>query len=208
MTGSEQKKKKTCFFSVITRETREGWPQLTVGTEANGDSRSTNDRDPSFWLVRWAHLCRYNRFLSSLGCSSRASTKYFFPHRTLFQFIFPISQQPEQAVVPGRLSPNVCLCSLWPSRPVRNGLRSLLISNLSQSSHSFFSVSLVFLRWKCRPLFTSSVHFLSPIYHNSRHYNSAWKYFVDIKSKAWLNLFGNTSMENCLQSKKLMRVKY
>ncbi len=29
------------------------------------------------------------RHLSCLGCSCRPSTKYFFPHRTLFQFICP-----------------------------------------------------------------------------------------------------------------------
>ncbi len=30
------------------RETREGWPLLTVEAEVNGDSRSTNERGPSF----------------------------------------------------------------------------------------------------------------------------------------------------------------
>jgi hypothetical protein len=38
-------KKKTMFFAVVgmgsTRETREGWPLMTVDTEANGDSGST-----------------------------------------------------------------------------------------------------------------------------------------------------------------------
>jgi len=29
------------------RETREGWPLLTVETEVNGDSESTNERGPS-----------------------------------------------------------------------------------------------------------------------------------------------------------------
>jgi hypothetical protein len=31
----------------VARETREGWPPLTVETEANGDSRSTFKRGPS-----------------------------------------------------------------------------------------------------------------------------------------------------------------
>ncbi len=31
----------------VTRETREGWPLLTVETEVNGDSKSTNERVPS-----------------------------------------------------------------------------------------------------------------------------------------------------------------
>ncbi len=61
-----------------TRETREGRPLLTVETEANGDSKSTNERGPS--LVGLLGLsCRYKRFLSCLGCySSRPRTKYFF----------------------------------------------------------------------------------------------------------------------------------
>ncbi len=32
---------------VLTRETREGLPLLTVETEINGDSKSTNERGPS-----------------------------------------------------------------------------------------------------------------------------------------------------------------
>jgi hypothetical protein len=31
----------------------------------------------------------YKRFLSCLVCSSRPSTKYYFPHHTLFHFICP-----------------------------------------------------------------------------------------------------------------------
>ncbi len=30
-----------------TRETREGWPLLTVETKVNGDSKSRNERTPS-----------------------------------------------------------------------------------------------------------------------------------------------------------------
>ncbi len=43
------------------RETREGWPLLTVETEANGDSMSTRVLP---WLVRWAR---------------RAGTRYVCP---------------------------------------------------------------------------------------------------------------------------------
>ncbi len=45
---------------VRIRETREGWPLLTVETEANGDSKSTYgcSSDSS---------CRYNIFLSCFG---------------------------------------------------------------------------------------------------------------------------------------------
>ncbi len=52
--------------------------------------------------------------MSCLGCSSRPKTKYFFPHRTLFQFICPHSPSPTklgtgQAAVLGRLSCSMCL---------------------------------------------------------------------------------------------------
>jgi hypothetical protein len=61
---------------------------MTVETEANWDSKSTNEGGLS--LVGSLDLsCQYKRFVSCLGCSSRPSTKYFFPHRTLFQFICP-----------------------------------------------------------------------------------------------------------------------
>ncbi len=33
--------------------------------------------------------CWYKKFLSCLGCSSRPSTEYFFPHRTIVHFICP-----------------------------------------------------------------------------------------------------------------------
>jgi hypothetical protein len=34
------------FSLVVTRETREGWPLLTVVTEAIGDLKGTNERRP------------------------------------------------------------------------------------------------------------------------------------------------------------------
>ncbi len=53
-----------------------------------GDSKSTNARGPS--LVGSLGLSgQYWRFLSGLSGSSRPSTKYFFPRRTLFLFICP-----------------------------------------------------------------------------------------------------------------------
>jgi hypothetical protein len=88
----------------MLNESREGWPLLTVETELNGDSKSTNERGPS--LVSSLGLsCRYKRFLFCLGCSSRPSTKYFsssFVH--YFNSFFLIAQQAEQAVVLGRLA--------------------------------------------------------------------------------------------------------
>ncbi len=71
-----------------TRETREGWPLLTVETEVNVDSKSSNERSPS--LVGSLGLsCRYKRLLSCLGCSVQLSRNIFLlnlcvyigPHR-------------------------------------------------------------------------------------------------------------------------------
>jgi hypothetical protein len=53
-----------CTYHIdITREIREGWPLLIVETEANGDSKSTNERAPSL--------------VGSLGSSSRPYTRFF-----------------------------------------------------------------------------------------------------------------------------------
>ncbi len=65
---------------------RERWLLLAVETEVNGDSGSTDERDPS--LVGSLGLsCPYKRFLSYLGSSRPGSN--ILPHRTLFQFICP-----------------------------------------------------------------------------------------------------------------------
>jgi hypothetical protein len=54
-----------------------GMALLTVETEVSGDSKSTNESGTS--LVGSLGLsCSHKRFLFSLGCSSRPSTKYFF----------------------------------------------------------------------------------------------------------------------------------
>jgi hypothetical protein len=96
-------------ISLKIRETGEGRTPLTVETEVNGDSKSTNERCLS--LVGSLGLsCRYKRFLSCLGCSnSRPRTKYFFPHRTLLQSFVPIAQQAGQAVELGRLPFILCV---------------------------------------------------------------------------------------------------
>jgi hypothetical protein len=48
---------------VVARDTREGWPLLTVETEANGDSTSTYERVLS-WLVHWASYFLPKKYLS------------------------------------------------------------------------------------------------------------------------------------------------
>jgi hypothetical protein len=67
---------------VVRLREREGWPLLTVETEANGDSKSTNERG---WLI--GLFVPIQEIFFCLSCSSRSSTKYCFPHRTLFQLI-------------------------------------------------------------------------------------------------------------------------
>jgi hypothetical protein len=77
-----------------TREIGDGWPLLTVETVVNGNSKRTNERGPflvgSLGLSYW-----YKRILFCLDCSSRLSTKYFFPHSTLFQ---QLSSSPSKLV--------------------------------------------------------------------------------------------------------------
>jgi hypothetical protein len=63
--GTALGSKPTIPFAMVTSQReREGWPLLTVETEVNGDSKSTNDRDPSL-VGCW------------FGWTHRASTKIF-----------------------------------------------------------------------------------------------------------------------------------
>ncbi len=67
----------SAFKSPLFYPSSQGWPLLTVETEVNGDSKSKNEGCPC--LVGSSGLsCRCKRFLISLGCSSRPSTKYIF----------------------------------------------------------------------------------------------------------------------------------
>ncbi len=72
---------------VLLRDTR-GLVRLTVDPKVNGDSRSTNERDPSFG-GSLGLSCQYKRISFCLGCPSWPSTKYFLLHRTLFEFFCP-----------------------------------------------------------------------------------------------------------------------
>ncbi len=107
----------------MSRESREGWACWLLKQRLNGDSKSTNERSPS--LVGSLGLsCRYKGPLFCLGCSSRPSTKYFFPPpHTISNPLSLINQQAGQAVVVGRLSLCICLC-LYPQchtvKKVRN----------------------------------------------------------------------------------------
>jgi hypothetical protein len=93
------------------RETREGWPLLTVETQVNGGSKRTNERVP-FLVDSLGLSCRYKIFMFCLGCSSRPSRKYFFLTIHYFSYFVPITQQAGQTALLGRLSLSVCLLSL------------------------------------------------------------------------------------------------
>ncbi len=86
--GMEYPSYSELLWELFPERLERGWPLLTVETEMHGDSKRTNERGLS-WLVCWAcpAVCRYKRFLFCLGFSSQPSTKDFFPHRTLFQFL-------------------------------------------------------------------------------------------------------------------------
>jgi hypothetical protein len=80
------------FKGIWPRETREGWPLLTVETEVDENSKGTNERG-TFMVGSLGLSCRYKKFLLRLGCTSRPSTKYFFPHYTHFNSFVPLVQQ-------------------------------------------------------------------------------------------------------------------
>ncbi len=69
-------------------------PPPTIETEANGNRRSIYER-----LFRWDHCAGTKRFFPALA-------GLIGPVPTLFHFICPLAQQ---AVVPDRLSLNMCL---------------------------------------------------------------------------------------------------
>jgi hypothetical protein len=54
---------------------RKVWPLMTVETEANGNSWSTNERVP-FLAGSLGLSFRYKRFLSCLGCSFQPNINF------------------------------------------------------------------------------------------------------------------------------------
>jgi hypothetical protein len=58
----EQQSKNKVVVVNYCRETRDGWPLLTVETEVDGDSKSTNERGSSL-----GSLCRYKRLYPALA---------------------------------------------------------------------------------------------------------------------------------------------
>jgi hypothetical protein len=84
----------------ITRETREGWPLLTVETEVNGDYKLEGS------FIGWfgGLVVPLQEFVFCLGCSSRPVQNFFFLPIQYFNFFVSIDQQARQAALLGRLS--------------------------------------------------------------------------------------------------------
>ncbi len=82
---------------------------LTVETEANRDSKSTNERGPS---LIGSLSCRAGTidFCSALSALVGPEQYMFFLTVHYFNFFVPIAQQAGQAIVRGRLPSGVCIC--------------------------------------------------------------------------------------------------
>jgi hypothetical protein len=94
-----------CYHLLLTLERLErDDPCGLLELEVNGDSRITNERDPSL-----VGSCQYKRFLFCLCCSSRPRTKYFFLHRP-YTISVPLSPSPSKLDrQAGHLSLSMCL---------------------------------------------------------------------------------------------------
>ncbi len=84
-----------------------GGPCWLFETDTNGVSKSTNVRGFSL-VASLGSSCRYKRFLSCLGCTSRPVHNIFFLPVHYFNAFVSIAQQVGQAGVQGRLSLNMC----------------------------------------------------------------------------------------------------
>ncbi len=76
------------------RETREGWPLLTVETYVNGYSKRTNEREPFPWLVRWACRAGTRDFCSALAAIAGPDPNIFFS--SPYTVSVPLSQSPSK----------------------------------------------------------------------------------------------------------------
>ncbi len=78
---------------VIPKETREGWPLLTVETEVNGDSKRTNEKGPFFvgllYLSYRTAKTQYWKFETDITRKGIAQPQSQFPHSSVCeQFIY------------------------------------------------------------------------------------------------------------------------
>jgi hypothetical protein len=86
----------------VSRETREGWPLLTVETEVKRESKRTNERGP--------FLVGTREFRYALAALVGPVQNIFFLSVHCFNYFVPIAEQAGQAAVLGRLSLSMCLC--------------------------------------------------------------------------------------------------
>ncbi len=93
------------------RDYREGWPLLTVETEVIGTQRVQLKRVLP-WVVHWACRAVTRDFCSALAVLVGPVQNIFFLTVHYFNSFVPIAQQAGQAAVLGRLSLNMCLCSV------------------------------------------------------------------------------------------------
>ncbi len=88
---------------MLSRETREGWPLVTVelDTEANGDSWSIYERVPSLVgsLGTWSHRAGTIGFGPALAALVSSGQNIVFLTARFFTLLVPIPQQSGQAVV-------------------------------------------------------------------------------------------------------------
>jgi hypothetical protein len=80
------------------------WPLRNVETGVNGDSKSTNERGPSFF-VRLACRVPPVQEIFILPMTALVGPVHYF------NSFVPIAQPAGQAVVLGRLSLSMCLCA-------------------------------------------------------------------------------------------------
>jgi hypothetical protein len=99
------------------RETREGWPQLTVETVVNEDSKSTNDKAPFLVMVRWACRAGTRDFCPALTDLVGPEKITFFPHHSLFQFFFPHCPCSKLGRQPCCVACLLVCVSAWPWHP-------------------------------------------------------------------------------------------
>ncbi len=102
-------------------------------------TQGVHERGPS--LVGLV-LCLYSRFLSFLRCSSRPSTKFTFPHQTLFHFICPHrpASWANRSWRVACLLISVCGCEQW-NKSLTTLNSDLFTQKLARKLWSHFSVS-------------------------------------------------------------------
>jgi hypothetical protein len=127
-------------YFALSRETRVGWPLLTVETEMNGDPKSTNE---GVFFLGWfvgLVVCRYKRFYHVLAAPVGPVQNIFFSHRTLFRFIVPH--------LPASSAGSRVLVHL----SLSSSFKTLLYIRLC--THSYLSLVLKIVFW-CRPRLVS-----------------------------------------------------